>query len=169
MSFEQVYKDTITFLEQHISPDSHPRKPLLPHLLRVGRHLYQAGYPKHVVEAGLLHDALEWLPVSEQILKERFGNEVLLLVNAATKDSNISDPVLRREYYVRRCAELGMEALVVKAADILDSYQYYAAQGNESELERCRHIAELLLGYTSDMQENIFQDLKRITAKKSSS
>ena len=65
------------------------------HSLRVGMYLYQHEYSADVVLGGLLHDILEWTEGSENLLKEEFGERVLAIVKANTKDRSIVDPAER--------------------------------------------------------------------------
>ena len=85
------------------------------------------------------------------------------IVNANTKDRSIHDPKDRRSDYVQRCLGVGVDALIVKAADTLDSYEFYSEQQNNSEMARSCDIAEKLLSVISpEMSDSIFEELKLI-------
>jgi len=162
MTFEDKYEPTIEWLHQSITEDIGKNKPLLPHLLRVGRFLHEGDYSEEVVNAGLLHDMIEWTDSPEKLVKERFGKHVYDIVLANTKNREIKDPVKRREDYVNRCAEVGVDALIVKAADTLDSYNYYLEQNNRKELARSKSIAGLLLDKVDTEADPIFKKLRDI-------
>ena len=70
----------------------------------------------------LFHDALGWTDITEVEIGKRFGEKVFDIVRANTKDRTITDPVRRREEYIDHCIDIGEEAVIVKAADVLDSY-----------------------------------------------
>ena len=162
MTFESQHQQALHLLQQLIPEDVGKNKPLLPHLLRVGKFLYDNGYREDVVNAGLLHDMIEWTQHPEQELRDVFGQQVYDIVLANTKNRNITDPIKRREDYVRRCADVGIDALIVKAADALDSYHYYQTQGNKEESDRAVHIAQLILKHVSPSDDPIFEQLQWI-------
>ncbi len=162
MVFEKKYKTVIGLLQKSIPEDASKNKPLLPHLLRVGKYLHDGGYSDEVVTAGLLHDMIEWTDNPKEMIQKKFGEYVYDIVMANTKNRDIKDPVKRREDYVNRCDEVGVDALIVKAADTLDSYEYYTEQNNQDELERCRNIARLVLDKVDKDSDPIFKKLLEI-------
>lgn len=162
MTFEEKYKSTIDLLRELIPEDAGKNKPLLPHVLRVGIFLHDSGYSDEIVNAGLLHDMIEWTDTSEILIQERYGKHVYDIVMANTKNREITDPVERRKDYVNRCAAIGIDALIVKAADTLDSFAYYTAQNNPNELERCKNVARLILEKTDEGIDPIFGKLRSI-------
>ncbi|NTW45723.1 MAG: HD domain-containing protein [Candidatus Moranbacteria bacterium] len=137
------------------------RKPILFHDIRVGVFLYGKGYSRNIVLAGLLHDALEWSDMSEEALRDGFGEDVLRIVQANSKDRTIEDSRERIDDMVRRCAEVGEDALIVKTADTIDSFEHYTKTGNTGEIERhCMPIAEAILRLKPhNYQDAIYEDL----------
>ena len=160
--FEEKYKKAIDLLRSNLDENFGKNRPLLPHLLRIGRYLHENGYSEDIVNAGLLHDSLEWTGISEERIREEFSARVLDIVRANTKDRSIEDPIERRRDYVLRCADVGIDALIVKAADALDSFSYYSEAGNEKEIERSMNIASLILKHVDADQDDIFLKLRRI-------
>lgn len=160
----------IRFLTEHI-PVSHKdsRKPILPHNVRVGMRLREEyarygcrewKYPVETVLAGFLHDTLEWSPVNETILREKFGEEVVGLVQANTKDDSLKDPIEKARELASRCASKGREALLIKAADILDSFCFYESMRNLGELKYCARSTDAIFEFISaEWKDSIFQDL----------
>lgn len=157
------FEKAVRLLVKHFLPsDEASRKPVLFHDLRVGVYLYGNGYPREVVLAGILHDAIEWSDVTEQMLRQEFGEPVTKLVLACTKDDSITDKQAKTDELIRRCVKAGQEALIVKAADIIDSFQWYAGQDNQEELQYCRRNAEAILKFMpDDFKDKIFDELKR--------
>ncbi|MBP9728109.1 MAG: HD domain-containing protein [Candidatus Moranbacteria bacterium] len=142
--------------------DENTRKPKLAHDIRVGAYLYEHGYSRDIILAGFLHDALEFTEISEDMIRHEFGDEVLRLVKASTKDDTIADGKQKTIELIDRCVSEGEDALIVKAADILDSFKYYTAIENQEELGYCMRNANAILTSKPDtFQDKIFPILKQ--------
>lgn len=152
----------VRLLVQHFPlSDESSRKPVLFHDIRVGVYLYNHKYSGDVVLAGLLHDAIEWSDVTRDLMRDEFGEAVLKLVLANTKDDSIEDKYERTSELIRRCVENGQDALIVKTADILDSFRWYESQENIGELKYCMRNANAIFRYKpDDFHDNIFDELK---------
>lgn len=138
------------------------RKPALFHDIRVGVYLYENRYSSDIVLAGLLHDVIEWYGISEQMLREEFGDVITDIVVACTKDDTIKDSQEKIEKIIKQCVITGKDALIVKAADILDSYKWYTKTQNEKELLYCTRNAETIFRLKPDtMRDKIFDELKK--------
>ncbi|MAG12146.1 MAG: hypothetical protein CMI52_05090 [Parcubacteria group bacterium] len=158
-----LIESAIRILCEYAPSDWDRPKRLLMHDLRVGFYLYEHDYSVDVVVAGFLHDVLEWTDCDESLVRSKFGDQVFEIVSANTKDRSISDPHDRRVEYVQRCLRVGEDALIVKAVDTLDSYKFYVDLGDESEIERSRDIARIVLDVcTQDMKDPIFKKLNEI-------
>ena len=139
--------------------DSSSRKPILFHNVRVGVALYQKGYPEPVVVAGILHDTLEFAGVSEEKLRNTFGDEIARLVRANTKDDSIVDKEEKTHELISRCVATGEHALIIKTADILDSFEWYTRLNNAGELDYCRRNATAILRHKPDsFQDPLFKE-----------
>lgn len=155
------FEKAVRLLAQYMSVSGEDsRKPILFHDIRVGVYLYENGYSQDIVLAGVLHDALEWSGMSEQILRDEFGDDVARLVAANTKDDSIDGQEKIREL-ISRCVQAGQEALVVKAADILDSFKWYSALDNMKELQYCTKTVEAIFEYKpAEFDDKVFDELK---------
>ncbi|HEY7456502.1 MAG TPA: HD domain-containing protein [Solirubrobacterales bacterium] len=91
--------------------------PFIEHLLAVGELLALQNYRDEVLAAGLLHDALEHTEADPELLRGRFGDEVLALVEAMTEDATIEDYQERKKEHRERVAAVGAEARAIFAAD----------------------------------------------------
>lgn len=146
--------------------DASSRKPILPHNVRVGNFLRERaltrGYSQETVLAGFLHDVLEWSSANEDALREAFGEEIVRLVRASTKNDSIENKEERRRELIARCAGEGLEALVVKTADILDSFRFYTEAENNGELlGHCVPYAdEILRVKPAEWNDPIFDELR---------
>src|SRR5262245_59361466 len=135
-SFNLNCEKALRLLAAHMPPSEEgSRKPILFHDIRVGVYLYENGYSENIVLGGLLHDALEWSSISEKLLQDEFGGEITRLVKASTKDDSITDKEEKINELIKRCVDNGQDALIVKAADILDSFKWYSQQKNTDELQ----------------------------------
>lgn len=158
IQFEKAVRLLTTWMP---TSDEASRKPILFHDIRVGVYLYENGYTQDVVLAGLLHDAIEWSNASEQMLRDEFGNTIVKLVLANTKDDSITNKEEKTIELIKKCVRNGQDALIVKAADILDSFKWYSSQDNEEELQYCMRNANAIFRFKpDDFNDKIFDELK---------
>ena len=142
--------------------DESSRKPVLFHDIRVGVYLYEHNYSGDLVLAGLLHDALEFSEMTEEILRNEFGENVAKLVLACTKNDSIKDKQEKTDELIQRCVANGEGALIVKAADIMDSFKFYTAVENKDQLEYCVRNAKTIMKYKpNEFTDRIFGELKK--------
>lgn len=146
----------------NISADVERRKPALFHDIRVGVYLYQRQYSRDIILAGLLHDSLEWYGIRESDIRSQFGDRVADLVRACTKDDSIKDPKEKIQELIKRCVTWRQDALIIKTADIIDSFQWYTATKNENELRYCMRNADAIFAYKpADWNDPILGELER--------
>lgn len=163
MNFEDDKKieEAMRMLCEYIHIESDRPKRILMHDMRVGMYLYGKGYDTHVIIAGFLHDLLEWSACDIHEIEKRFGQRVRKIVQANTKDRTIENATERRKEYVQRCVQVGEDALIVKAADALDSYRFYKEIKNEAEMARAQDIMRNILECKhEDMRDGIFDKIK---------
>ena len=157
------FEKAVRFLAEHMPvSDENSRKPVMFHDIRVGVFLYERGYKREIVLAGVLHDAIEWSGANQEMVQKEFGDEILKLVLACTKDDTIIDKKKKTEELIRRCIENGQDALIVKTADIIDSFKWYAGQNNIDELtNHCMKNAEAISAFKpNEFDDKIFEELK---------
>jgi len=63
---------------------------------------------------------------------------------------------------IERCIQSGEDALIIKAADIIDSFKWYSKQNNIEELRNhCLKTANIIFKLKpDDFNDEIFQELK---------
>ncbi|MBU1613332.1 hypothetical protein KKC87_02795, partial [Patescibacteria group bacterium] len=62
---------------------------------------------------------------------------------------------------IKRCVENGQDSIIVKTADIIDSFKYYGAVGNPDQIEYCMRNARAIFKYKPDsFKIEIFEELK---------
>jgi (p)ppGpp synthase/HD superfamily hydrolase len=157
------FEKAVRFLTEHMPiSNENSRKPVLVHDIRVGVYLYENGYSQNIVLAGILHDAIEWSNASEDMLRNDFGDNVVKLVLASTKNDLIADKEEKTNELIKRCVQNGQDALIVKTADIIDSFKWYSSQNNEDELKNhCVKNAEAIFKFKpTDFEDKIFDELK---------
>jgi len=157
------FEKAVRFLTEHMPiSDKSSRKPVLFHDIRVGVYLYENGYAENVVLAGVLHDAIEWSDADEQTLRKKFGDNVAGMVLACTKNDAIADKEEKTIELIRRCVQNGQDALIVKTADIIDSFKWYSSQDNKDELEYCLRNAKAILKFKpTSYKDRIFDELRK--------
>ncbi len=98
------------------------KKPFIEHPIAVSEILKAQGARESVIIAGLLHDVLEDTPCTRSEIRERFGKEVLELVEACT-DETYGFPTTKENWEERKAKavekanNIGLDALLIKVAD----------------------------------------------------
>ena len=115
----------IVFLVQAITTSGNNPKPVIFHSILAGLSLTKLSYPIHVIQAGFLHDTIEDSKTSIENTKEQFGDKVARIVAACTYDRSIQNKTEQYKDAVRRVAEVGKDALIVMAADLIQNEPYY--------------------------------------------
>ncbi len=93
--------------------------PYISHPFSVGMLLLQAGCQENVVIAGILHDTLEDTDVTEAMISEQFGINVLELVKEASEPDKSLSWKERKQHTIDHLASASSEACHVIAADKL--------------------------------------------------
>lgn len=162
-SLDIEFEKAVRMLVAHFPPSEEGiRKPVLFHDIRVGTYLYQKNYPRDIILAGVLHDAIEWSDITEEMIRENFGENILQIVLANSKDRSIQDPTERIDDMIKRCVAIGEAALIVKATDTIDSFRYYTKVANQDELaNHCFPNALAILKHQpASFQDPIFTELQ---------
>ena len=156
-------EEAIRFMTENFPiTDSDSRKAVLFHDIRVGVYLYEHDYNENIVLAGLLHDVIEWSDVTAEIVEEKFGTQILKLILANSKDDSIKDQQEKTDELIKRCANEGQDALIIKTADILDSFKWYTQQNYPEQIEYCRRNARAILKFKpKEFDDKIFEELTK--------
>jgi hypothetical protein len=130
MIYSYKIREAIKFAVQtHEIDQKQKRKgkdiPYITHPLTIGLILSQAGASDEIIAAGILHDTIEdSIPkkkVTQEILIERFGEEVATLVESVTeKNKNLSWEERKREA-LERIKDFSHGSLLVKSADVINN------------------------------------------------
>ena len=143
----QEVEKAISFLVKSIEETGHNPKPVILHSIRVAMYLDRHGYSADLVRAVLLHDLVEDSDVTIEQIQQKFGDKIAALVAANSFDESIKDKTEQYKDLFDKNLKAGKEALIIKAADILDNSDYYHLAGSkdlESHLiEKMNYFIEL--------------------------
>lgn len=95
-------------------------EPYFSHPLNVARILRRAGFPEEVVIAGLLHDAVEDTEVTDQDIREMFGDIIADLVASHTENKSLSWEE-RKAHTIEQVRTGTLEEKALIVADKLDN------------------------------------------------
>ncbi len=156
------FERAVRFLANHMPvSDEQSRKPVLFHNIRVGTYLYEKGYSQDIVLAGILHDAIEFAGVAQEELAKEFGDGIAKLVRANSKDDSIEDKNEKTRELIQRCVQGGEDALIIKTADIIDSFKWYSRIGNHDQIDYCMRNADAILEYKPpELSNEIFDEVQ---------
>lgn len=120
-------------------------EPYFVHLAEVGYQLAHAGMASPAIAAGLLHDTIEDAGATEEIIRQRFGEEVLGLVDGVTKLGTLRYQGLERHAESLRklfaATAKDIRVLIIKLMDRLHNAQTLS---HVPESKRARIAAETL-------------------------
>lgn len=100
--------------------------PYISHPFSVGMLLLKEGCREAVVIAGVLHDTLEDTSVTETMIYDQFGEEVLELVKEASEPDKSLSWRERKQHTIDHLASASVEACYVMAADKLHNLRSMA-------------------------------------------
>lgn len=123
VSFE--LERAVKFLVAEYSKGGHNPKPVIMHSLRIAVYLLEAGYAVEIVTAALLHDLIEDADIAATTIKDEFGAQVAAIVEAVSFNPGINDPEQNYREMFERVKGTGVDALIVKCADLLNNSYYY--------------------------------------------
>jgi len=142
-------------------PKEYQKKPFFYHSIRVWVFLWNQGYSEEIQIAWLLHDTLEDTKISEKEIENLFWKNVAWIVKANSKNHLLPKEEILEDI-VKRCSDYGIDAMIVKIADIYDNFLFYKKEKNFSEIERCKKLADLVLKYKKEHDNKIFYFLEEI-------
>ncbi len=123
-------------------------EPYLIHPVEVAKILADLGMDENTIIAGLLHDAVEDTPYTQEDLKRDFGEEVALLVDGVTKlGSLVYESKEERQAENLRKMFLAMSkdirVLIIKLADRLHNLRTINYMTEDKIIEKCKETLEI--------------------------
>ena len=145
---KRLVADAYTFAAKaHINHTRYSGEPYLNHLTAVGKKLAEMGMGARTVAAGLLHDAIEDTEATPEEIKEKFGEEILFLVEGVTKLSSVRyygtdrhNESLRKLFVA---TSQDIRVLIIKLADRLHNMQTLMHVPAEKQLRIARETLEV--------------------------
>ena len=159
---EYLTEEAIRLLVTTLPRKASSKKSVLLHSLRVWNYLHEKKCSFDAVIAGYLHDLTEDSNIEYSMISDLFGEDVLAIVLANTKNLTLSKQELLEDI-VHRCYQYGQDALLVKAADVIDNYHFYRNLGEEWEMKRVVFQWEMILARLDDEMKasnEVFRDLE---------
>ena len=145
---ETLIKDAYAFADNaHSGIVRYSGESYMNHLASVGFILAEMGMGARTVAAGLLHDTIEDTEVTPEVLKEKFGEEILFLVNGVTKLSSVRyygtdrhNESLRKLFVA---TSQDIRVLIIKLSDRLHNMQTLNFVPKEKQLRIARETLEI--------------------------
>jgi len=145
---EVLIKTAYEFAETaHVGITRYSGEPYMNHLASVGFILAEMGMDPTTVAAGLLHDTIEDTEVTPEIIKEKFGEEILFLVDGVTKLSSVRyygtdrhNESLRKLFVA---TSQDIRVLIIKLSDRLHNMQTLNFVPAEKQLRIARETLEI--------------------------
>lgn len=162
LELEKEFDQAVVFLATKASESETLPVASILHSIRVGLYLQQHGASGEVVLAGLLHDAVEDTNATVEDVKALFGGRVAELVSAMTLNEELDSQVGSRDS-VDRCSRLGREALLIKAADLVDNLRFYLSEANSERLGQLADSLKYFLDASArELEQNeVWNEIKR--------
>jgi len=159
---EKEFDQAVVFLSSKAAGLAKLPVACLLHSIRVGLYLQRHGSSKEVVLAGFLHDILEDTDASLEEVEQNFGRRVAELVSAMTYDEGLESMERSRDS-VMRCKHLGRDALMIKAADLIDNLRFYLADANPDKFGQLAELLRFFLEISADEleEDENWQEIKR--------
>lgn len=122
-------------------------EPYLVHLAEVGKKLAEMGMGARTIAAGLLHDTIEDTEATPEEVREKFGDEILFLVEGVTKLSSVRyygtdrhNESLRKLFVA---TSQDIRVLIIKLVDRLHNMQTLHHVPAEKQLRIARETLEV--------------------------
>lgn len=133
-------------------------KPLVIHSLETAFYLKNLGYDNEIVIAAVLHDLLEDTETEKSEIEKKFGTKIVEIVEAVSYDYGINKDADYRKNY-DKMADF-REALIIKAADILENLKYFkftAKEENSRLLQKWNYFLQIAQNIS---EEPVYKELK---------
>ena len=159
---EYEIERAIGYLNDAMRESGHNPKPVTLHSIRTASLLWGYGLPQVSVLAAILHDTIEDSGITYEDIEKDFGKEVADIVDSLT----VRDGLAVAESF-KRSKALGPNALVVRAADLIENSHYYNPNGDKAMNKRLHDKYKLFMDMSkSDLIESPIYDLLVSTYKK---
>lgn len=124
---EDEVEDAMRYLFSK-QPIREKSKPFALHSVRVASILWNGNAPQEAVVAAILHDLIEDTATTKEDLEQVFGERIAEIVDISSIDKGVDDYKLKLKNFsssVDKARTFGVNALLVRAADLIDNSNYY--------------------------------------------
>lgn len=143
-------------MSERITKSGNNPKPVVFHSVRVAKYIWDLGCDVKCIVAAVLHDIIEDSDTTMEEIKKKFGKKVAELVEVTTFNSTILDKTEKYLDSFNRANRYGKDALLIRAADILDNSEYYVlAPTKETFLKLLTKMKDFI-----DISEEKIRDIK---------
>lgn len=153
---QKVWKAYLLARNVHKNQKRKSGEPYIMHPVTVAKMLYDIGADRDTVCAAILHDTLEE-GLEEKVLEERihreFGDHVLYMVQALSKDPEIEDKLEQQSKYmqqIREAFEVDISVFFIKIADLFHNMKTIVALSPE---KKAQWVKELKYDYLPLLSE----------------
>ena len=144
----KLVEEAYAFAEKaHAGYTRYSGEPYMVHVASVGKIIAEMGMGARTIVAGLLHDTIEDTDVTSEDIKNKFGEEVLFLVEGVTKLSSVRyygtdrhNESLRKLFVA---TSQDIRVLIIKLADRLHNMQTLKHVPEEKQLRIARETLEI--------------------------
>jgi GTP diphosphokinase / guanosine-3',5'-bis(diphosphate) 3'-diphosphatase len=163
----------------HIHQKRKTGEPFIIHPVEVATTLYKIGGSEDMIIAALLHDVIEDSENKEEVENEihkTFGNDIFFLVQAVSKNCNLTDKaVQQKEYFdqIEEALKMDVSIFFLKVADLIHNMKTLASLSPNkqekwiNELKdtyiplMSEHFHQISLGY-QEMYSNLMNELESV-------
>lgn len=160
---ENAIESAIYFLAYNFTRSGNNPKPVILHSIRVANLLWANGASQKSVVAAVLHDVLEDTAITPDEIEDIFGKDIRDIVQSLTFDTGSDDyeyklKAAKRSFY--QSEAIGLEALWVRAADLIDNSYYYQKSTTTELNTYLKHKYELFMNISqSQLSDAVIWDL----------
>ncbi len=148
---EKIVQAYLLAADVHKGQKRKTGEPYVTHPVEVARLLFDMGADQDVICAALLHDALEDNTDAEKIRNQiytEFGDQVLFLVQAVSKDGEIADKIEQQSAYmqqIEQAFEVDIFVFFIKVADLLHNMSTISALSTKRKEQWIKELKYIYL------------------------
>ena len=128
-------EEAVNFLVKKYAESGRNPKPVVLHSLRIGIYLLELGYDIDTIIVAILHDLIEDSDVKISDIKNKFGDNIAMWIEAVSFKSDIEDSTEQYKEMFTRTFAGGKIPVMVKAADLHANSFYYKLAPNLQKQE----------------------------------
>ena len=124
VNLEKKMDDALHYAAKQLNETGKNPKPVLLHSFKLAMTLYSYNYSEEIVISGILHDLIEDTDTTKKDIESKYGKKISDIIEAVSFDPKIEDKLEQARLMFEACSNYGVEALIVKCADLLDNINF---------------------------------------------